>query len=524
MQYHFDDFKLNTDRFQLMRNDDVVRTEPQVMELLIFLIENRGRLVSRVELNDNVWHGRMVSESALSSRIKIARRALGDSGRLQRYIRTIHKKGFTFDSDVEVKEISDVDSTLESAMAPTNKIAETNSTERKPSIAVIAFSNLGSDPEKQFIADGITEEITTALSRVSKLMVIVYPSTSKEEESFAEKINIARKFDIDYLLDGSVRAEGENLRISSRLIEVESAHHRWAQRYDRKSSDIFELQDNITREVVSALEVELTEGDQALLASRGTENIKAWKLTSEAVVLVLAHRQHTVRKGIELLEEAVSLDNEYGLAWNTLATGHWKESMNENWSQSRDHSFELAIESSNNALAIDPENARSLATRSLMALTERDFDGALDMAVKALNYANSDANSIAIAGITLRYCCKPEMAIKYTQKAMRLCPIYPAWYPYGIALSQWMLGNLDDAFESIEEAIKIDPELSLNYLVLTMLYAETGQTELAADSVDKIFRADPSFSVTTFIDTIPLGDPAVEKRRIDLFRQSGLLD
>ena len=327
MRYQFDNFTLDTERFQLMRYDQAVRTEPQVLELLIFLIENRGRMVSRVELNDSIWNGRVVSDSALSSRIKIARQALGDDGRKQRYIRTIHKKGFTFTPEVDVHETASVDSRADDDSIASIQVSDSISTDRKPSIAVITFNNLGSDPEKQYISDGITEDIITALSKISKLMIMVYPSSSQEEETIADKLSIAQKLDIDYLLEGSVRSEGENLRISSRLIEVASAQHRWAQRYDRKNSDIFELQDNITKEVVSALQVELTEGDQALLASRGTENIKAWQLTYEALVLVLAHRQNTVRRGVELLEEAVRLDKGYALAWNTLATGHQKEFM-----------------------------------------------------------------------------------------------------------------------------------------------------------------------------------------------------
>ncbi|MFT5113778.1 MAG: TolB-like protein [Parasphingorhabdus sp.] len=523
MQFQFDNFTLDTERFQLMCDGEAVRTEPQVMELLIFLIVNRGRMVSRIELNDSIWNGRVVSDSALSSRIKIARQALGDNGRKQQYIRTIHKKGFTFSSDVTVKETTDITPEKHDALA-TIQTPESMLADRKPSIAVITFTNLGSDPEKQFISDGITEDIITALSKISKLMTMVYPTSSNEEETITDKLRIAGKLNIDYLLEGSVRSEGEKLRISSRLIEVSSAQHRWAQRYDRNNSDIFELQDNITKEVVSALQVELTEGDQALLASRGTENIKAWQLTYEAVVLVLAHRQDAVRRGIELLEEALRLDDSYALAWNTLSTGHWKEYMNIGWSNSRQQSLDNAIECSDKALTLGPRNARSLATRSLIVISPRKFDEAFDLAVKALEFANSDANSIAIAAITLRYCCKPEMSIKYTQKAMRLCPIYPAWYPYGLALCNWMLGNFDDAFKNIEEAIGIDPGLSLNYIVLAMLYTETDQPQKAMECVERIYQADPSFSATTFIDSVPFSNPEVEKRRTGLFRKVGLLD
>ena len=520
MQFQFDEFTLDTERFQLMRSGEAVRTEPQVIELLTYLIENRGRLVTRVELNESVWDGRVVSDSALSSRIKIARKVLGDDGRQQRYIRTIHKKGFTFASDVEVNE--DVEAS-KNEFALSHVIPESIAADSKPSIAVVAFNNLGPDADKQFIADGITEDINTALSKVSKLLVMAYPSSVREEETMADRLSTARKLAIDYLLEGSVRSEGENLRISSRLIDVASAEHRWAQRYDRQYTDIFELQDSITKEVVSALQVELTEGDQALMASRGTENVNAWQLTYEAQVLVLAHRQETVRRGIELLEEAVKLDSGYALAWNSLATGHWKEFM-EGWSRSRETSLNYSIECSDKALSLESYSARSLVTRSHIAISQHKFDEAFDLAEKALRYADSDANAIAMAGITLRYCCKPEMAIQYTQKAMRLCPIYPAWYPYGIAICYWMLGSLDDAFEHIEEAVRIDPGLSLNHLVLVLLYTETGQMEKAKESAAALFRADPGFLASVFIESMPFGDPVIEERRADLLRRAGLLD
>jgi TolB-like protein len=524
MQFQFDNMMLDTERFQLIRSGEAVRTEPQVLELLIFLIKNRGRMVSRDELNESVWNGRVVSDSALSSRIKIARQVLGDNGRKQQYIRTIHKKGFSFNSDVEVRESNGIDGQPDRNNTPENKTSVLPVVEPKSSIAVIEFSNLDSDPENQYISDGITEDINTALSKISKLLTMVYPSSSQKGETMNDKLAVARKLNIDYLLEGSVRSEGENLRISARLIEVSSGQHRWAQRYDRKNSDIFELQDNITKEVISALQVELTEGDQAQLASRGTENLKAWQLVYEALVLILAHRQEAVRRGVELVEEAVKLDSGYLLAWNTLATGHWKEFMNEGWSRSREQSLAWSVECSDKALSIDSQDARSLATRSLITISLDSFDEAEDLAEKALLFANSDANTIAIAGITLRYCCKPEKSIKYTQKAMRLCPIYPAWYPYGIANCYWMQGKLDDAFNSIEDAIRIDPGLSLNYFVLVLLYTETGQLQKAKECIEQVYLADPGFSTRVLIESLPYGDPAIEKRRADLLRKAGMLD
>lgn len=523
MKFCFDDFILDRERFVLRRAGETVHTEPQVLELLVFLIENHGRLVSRSELLESIWHGRVVSDSALSSRIKIARQALGDDGKSQKYIQTIHKKGFTFSSDVTVHKTTGSNRRSVSESSHADAITSSGSSDRKPTIAVIPFHNLSPGLERQYISDGITEDIITALSKVSKLITVVYPASSGEDETIQDKLSIAARVNIDYLLEGSVRSEAGELRITCRLIQVATAQHRWAQRYDRKNSDIFELQDNITKEVVSALQVELTEGEQARLGSRGTDNSVAWQLTYEALVLVLAHRQDTVRRGIELLEEAVRFDEDYILAWNTLATGYWKELI-EGWSQSRERSLSRAIKCSDKALKLDPEDSRSLASRSLIEITRRNFDKAIELAEQALEYANSDANTIALASITLRACCKPQMSIRYTQKAMRLCPIYPAWYPYGIAICYWMLGQFDEAFENIQEAVRIDPGLSLNYFVLVLLYMETGQLLKAKECVEKIYQADPGFSASVFIRGLPFGDPAIEKRRSDLLKQAGLLD
>ncbi len=318
---------------------------------------------------------------------------------------------------------------------------------------------------------------------------------------------------VRYLLEGSVRNEGKRLRISSRLIDVNTGQHLWGNQYDREDQAILEMQDDITKQIVSALQVELTEGDQALLASAGTNNIQAWKLTFEGQALVLAHRQDSVRRGIQQLEEAVALDKNYILAWNSLATGHWKEAISKGWSRSPAQSMENAIAASDKAMALDSVNASTLVARSLIFVSQRKFDEALRLAEKSLLYANSDANTIVIACITLRACCKPETAIKHTLKAMQLCPIYPAWYPYGIAVCYWMLECFDKAKAMAEEAVAIDPDLSLNFLILAMIYQETGKKQQALEAFERLRLLDPHFSTSAYFDGVPFSDEAIELRR-----------
>jgi adenylate cyclase len=306
------------------------------------------------------------------------------------------------------------------------------------------------------------------------------------------------------------------------LVDAQTGQHLWAQRYDRLNRELFELQDEVTKEVVSALQVELTEGDQALLLSRGTDVIEAWQLTFQGQTAILEHHQDSVRRGLKQLQQAVRLDENYALAWSALAVAHWKESLNEGWSDSREASLKLAVEASDRALALEPKNAAILAMRSLVLVSYQKFEEALELAKQALHYANSEANSIALAGITLRACCEPEQSIAHTRKAMELCPIYPAWYPYGIAVCYWMLGELERAIEFAEEAIEIDPGLSVIYFVLAMIHAESGQDQKAHDAVRSLLKIDHKFSSLAYTQGMPFSDPALQTRRELALKKAGM--
>jgi len=245
----------------------------------------------------------------------------------------------------------------------------------KPSIAVLPFANISGDPAQEPLADGLTEEIVTTLSKVSKLFVIARNSTLVYKGRAVDIREVGREQGVHYVLEGSVRSGGGGrVRATAQLIEAATGRHVWAQRYDRAFGDILALQDDLTKEIVSALQVELTEGEQARLAARGTQNTEAWQLTFEGRDLVHAHHKQSIQKGRRLLEQAIALDESYALAWASLAEAHWKDARH-GWSASSERSLELAVEANDRALALDPENAGFLAIHSLLLTSLRKFGG-----------------------------------------------------------------------------------------------------------------------------------------------------
>jgi len=524
MRYTFDQFVLDTERFEISENGNPLRAEPQVMELLTYFVRNSGRLVTRDELVEAVWRGRLVSDSAISGRIKVARKLLGDSGRRQKYIRTIHKKGFAFTALPQTGGAANLRGEIPRGSTGRDIAAARPGWRHDPlpSIAVLRFAGPGGDPDDSCFAEGLTEELITTLSKISKLVVIAHPESMARDPASVDVQRLGSKLDVRHLLYGSVRKDAQRLRISVRLVDSLDGRHLWAQRYDCLNRDLFDLQDQLTREVVSALQVELTEGDQALLLSRGTEDVEAWKLTFQGQAGVLAHHQDKVRRGREQLQAALERDENYALAWSALALAHWKEAMNEGWSESREQSFALLVEANDRALALEPDNAASLAMRGLILVSRRRFDEAFDDAMRALHSANSAADTIALAGIVLRACCEPGLSILHTRKAMQLCPVYPAWYPYGIAVCYWMLEDFEPALEYAAEAVAIDPQFSLNYYLLAVAHAEAGNAREARGAVESLLAIDPKFSSRAYNASMPFRDPAIEARRETALRRAGM--
>jgi TolB-like protein len=250
LRYLFEEYAFDTDRRELRRGADVVSVAPQVFDLLDYLIRNRERVVSKDDLINAIWNGRIVSDAALTTRLNVARGAIGDTGEEQRLIKTLPRKGFRFVGPVRETQGPAGAAVANNPVEPP-KLALT--LPDKPSIAVLPFTNLSSDPEQEYFADGLVEDIITALSRFKSLFVIASNSSFTYRGRAVDVKQIGRELGIRYVLEGSVQKAADRVRITGQLVDASTGVHIWAERFDGGLSDIFDLQDQVTESVVGAI-------------------------------------------------------------------------------------------------------------------------------------------------------------------------------------------------------------------------------------------------------------------------------
>jgi TolB-like protein len=320
----FDDCEIDVERREFRRAQIAVHVEPQVFDLLVYLAENRDRVVSKDEIFASIWEGRIVSDSTLTSRINAARRAVGDSGRDQKLIRTIPRKGLRFVGDVRTQldgaDPADASrSPLEQAHDPSRAALQLPD---RPAIAVLPFTNMSGDPEQEYFSDGISEDIITALSKLRWFFVIARNSSFTYKGKTMHLKQVAEELGVGYVLEGSVRKSGDRVRITAQLNDVSTGSHIWAERYDRELADVFAVQDEITESIVAAIEPQLYAAENFRARRKPPGSLDAWDLVMRA----LSHYWRVTRQdnvvAQALLEKAIAIDPNYGQALGVLATSH----------------------------------------------------------------------------------------------------------------------------------------------------------------------------------------------------------
>jgi adenylate cyclase len=392
----------------------------------------------------------------------------------------------------------------------------------KPSIAVVAFANMSDDPKQEYFSDGISENIITALSKVRSMFVIARNSSFFYKGKSVKVKQIAEELGVRFVLEGSVQKTGDRVRIFAQLIDSLTGKHLWAERYDRNLEDIFSIQDEITKEIITALQVELTEGADARIFARGTDNHDAYlKLLQARKLYFLATRENTVILK-RLAEETISLDPNYPHAYMILAKAHVNDMFFKS-TRSPEESRAKAIQNVQKAIALDDSNAVAHAFLGFLYTILGKYDEAVAHCDKAITLEPNSAEAHAWSGWTFRYASLHEKAIQAFNQAVRLDPIPKALYFRGLTGSYSFLGRHEEAISAGRNAVQADPSDPLTHLNLAAAYNIAGREKKARAEAAEVVRIDPTFSLGNYEKQFnAYRNPEDKELHIGALRKAGL--
>ena len=392
----------------------------------------------------------------------------------------------------------------------------------KPSIAVLPFVNISGDPKQEYFSDGLTEEIITALGKVPKLFVIARNSTFAYKGKPVKVQQVSEELGVRYVLEGSVRKEGNNIRIAAQLIDALNGHHVWAERYDRNLKDIFAVQDEITKRIIIAMQVQLTEGEQARVAGLGTNNLEAYLKVLQARELCGRQNPESNALAKQLAEEAIALDPNYARAYAMLASTHQMDC----WlgtSKSPKESIAKAIELLQKSIIMDDTNAVVHALLGWIFSMTGQHDKAVAEGEKAVALNPNSSDSHMYFGKILTFAGRYEESIPELQTAIRLNPIPPNTYLYSLGISYALTGNLDEAIQWGEKAVRREPNSLSARLFMAAFYSRAGRDEEARIEAAEVLRINPKFSLEKYAKTVTYKKQADVERTISApLRKAGL--
>jgi adenylate cyclase len=392
----------------------------------------------------------------------------------------------------------------------------------EPSIAVLPFVNMSEDKSHEYLADGITENIISALSQVPNLFVIARNSTFTYKGKPVKVQQVAEELGVRYVLEGSVQRSGDNLRITAQLIDSTTGRHMWSERYDRELKKIFALQDDITMKVITALQVKLTGADSTRMSSKGTENLEAYLKFLQAREIFLTQTKEGYAQARRLLQEVMALDPQFPAAYSLLASIHAMDVM-QGFSKSPGESYKQALELIKKAIAMDDldgENHSRLGW--LYVLTGRQYDKAFAECERGIDLAPNSASARMWMAFVLTFAGRPEEALPYAEQALRLDPFAPGWWYRQLGQSYFFAGRYEEAIAAHKKSLNRSPNDLLTHMALTTAYSWAGRHEEARAQAAEILRIDPKFSVEERAKFMPCKNQADLDRYLDGLRKAGL--
>ncbi len=514
MQFLFDDFVLDPDRRELTRGSQAIDVGPQVFDLLVYLVQNRDRVVSKDSLLEAIWGDRIVSESTLTSHINAARKAVADNGDEQRLIRTIARKGFRFvgnvaETPVELKNVS---------ASPTLPLPD------RPSIAVLPFRNLSGDPQQEYFADGVVEDIIAALSRIRVMFVIARDSSFTYKGRTVDIKQVGRELGVRYVLEGTVRKAGGRVRITGQLIDATTGAYIWAERFEAVLEDVFELQDQMVTSIVGAIRPQIESAEIERAKHTPTANLSAHDCYLRGVASLKEGSRSATDQALPHFRKAIELDPDYASAYGMASSCIFWRKVN-GWMTDPKEEIREGIRLARIAIELGKNDAIALARGGhALAHFTGDMDGGIALLERARVLDPNLVSAWFLGGFLSALNGDYDRAIAQFSWAMRLSPLDREMYRMqaGMALANLFARRFDEASSWAEKAFRDSPSYLMVAGIMTASHALAGQLEQAQRALHKLRELDPTLRVSVVKDRLNIRDPESLALFEDGLRKAGL--
>ena len=554
------DWQFRVSAHELERDGDTIRLEPRAAGLLLYLAERAGEPVSRAALLEALWPGMVVSDEALTNAVNKLRRAFGDDRANPQVIETIPKAGYRLIAPVEslapvpkpslagdspgavserkrprwlmiaaglvlVAGISTLAVTFlqQTVTEPVDsepvRQGVSGPVKTRPAVAVLPFDNLGAEPAQEYFADGITDDVITRLAKNPGLMVIARDSTFFYKGKTLEPRVIAEKLGVNYVLRGSVRREGDVLKVNAWLVDVKTGDHAWAEHYERKVGQVFDIQNEISSGVIRALA-----GAGTAHFDTGTETVnpRAYDnlLLGRYFFYKFQNRAENL-KARAYFEEAVRLDPGFATAHAMLAWTYAFAAMN-GWTDDRLAALQQAGRIATRAIEIQPVLPLAYYVRGLSYREQHEYVKALVEAQKAIEYDPNYANGYVLLATLLYYAGRPEEGLARIREAMQINPHHPYNYHFHLGQAYFVLHRYTEAIDALNLGLASNPASERMRIWLAAALAQSGDIEAAKWEGEQIMMADADFSLERVSQAFPFKNPADTEHFLAGLRLAGL--
>ncbi|MEZ5833411.1 MAG: winged helix-turn-helix domain-containing tetratricopeptide repeat protein [Dongiaceae bacterium] len=547
MQYQFEDFVLDSDRRELAHRAEPVALGPQVFDLLLHLVQNRERVVTKDNLIDGVWGGRIVSDSTLTSHINAVRKAIGDTGEQQRLLRTIARKGYRFVGDVReapapmkempVRELPVRE--LPAQEAPVREVpvreatgdtdaAKLDQTDPlvpdRPSIAVLPFLNLSGDPAEDYFVDGVVDDIISALSRMRWLFVIARNSSFTYKGRAVDLKQVGRELGVRYVLEGSVRKAANRVRITGQLVDAATGATLWSERFESTLDDLFELQDQMATSIVGELVPHLESAEIERARRKPTESLDAYDYYLRGMWKFHQTARSAIDEALSMFYEAIQRDPQFASAYAMAAWCHsWRKLSR--WLTDFTRDIAEGTRLVRRAMELGQDDAVAL-TASAHALTHlvRDLDGSIALLDRALVLDQNLAAGWYVGGFVRIWRGEPDEAIERIAHGMRLSPLGPDLHrmEVGTAMAHLMAGRAQNALSWAERAAIHRSDHAFPISISAAIYTRAGRGDEARLAIQTLRRLDPELRLSSLGEWLPFRRLQDLENFADSLREAGL--